>query len=171
MEPPSLVSTRTEQAQSIASMSNQLTDLEREIVELKAQQAKMLFENSERDKHLEEAQELARRNVNLIKDLKSAQVQMGQDNGNLAAQLKASQEQMATLAAQLDASQIQMAKIAAQTKASQDQIPRIAEQRQRAKPLVAASQLASGPANKPTPKPRPQHPKPQTQNPAQAPIR
>ena len=150
----------------------QLTDLEREIVELKAQQAKMLFENSERDKHLEEAQELARRNVILIKDLKSAQVQMGQDNGNLAAQLKASQEQVATLAAQLDASQIQMAKIAAQTKASQDQIPRIAEQRQRVKPLVAASsQLASGPANKPTPKPRPQHPKPQTQNPAQAPIR
>jgi septal ring factor EnvC (AmiA/AmiB activator) len=91
------------------------------------------LENSERDRHLEEAQELARRNAELIKDLKSAQSQLAQDNVNLTAQIKASQEQLATLAAQLDASQTRIAKIVAQTKASQDQIARLVEQKQRSK--------------------------------------
>lgn len=171
VEPSSFVPARTELAQSMASTTHQLVDSEREIDGLKAQQEKMLLENSERDRHFEEAQELVRRNADLVRDLKSAQSRMVQDNANLAAQLKASQEQVATLVAQLDAIQIQMARIAAQAKASQDQIARVVEQRQRAKPLVADSQPASGPTNKPTAKPRLQQTKPQTQNPAQAPTR
>jgi hypothetical protein len=170
-QPPSFVPARTELTQSIATMTHQLADSEREIEGLKAQQTKMLAENSARDKLLEEAQELARGDADLIRDLKSAQSQMAQDNANLAAQLKASQEQVVILAARLDASQIQMAKIAAQAKANQDQIARVVEQRQRAKPLIADSQPASGPTNKPTAKPRLQQTKPQTQNPAQAPTR
>ena len=170
-EPPSIVSSGTELAQSMVSTTHQSVDTEREMDELKAKQEHMLLENSERDRRLEEAHELTRKNADLIKDLKSAQSQMAQDNANFAAQLKASQDQVATLAAQLDASQIQLAKIAAQTKASQDQVARLMEQKQRPKPLSAASSPASGPTSRPSPKPQPQQARPQTQNPAPAPTR
>jgi hypothetical protein len=167
-EPPSIASARPELAQSMASMIHQLADSELEVDKLKAQQTQMLQENSVLDKHLRETQELAHKSANQINDLKSAQSQIAQDKDNLAAQLKASQEQVTTLAAQLDASQAQMAKIAAQIKASQDQIARLVEQRQkqRSKPLVAASPPASGLTNGLAPKPPLQQARPQTQNPA-----
>jgi hypothetical protein len=170
-KPPSFASLGPELAQSIASVTHQLTDSEREIDKLKAQQTQILVENLERDKHFEEKQELVRRNAALIKDLQSAESQMAQDNANLAERLKASQEQVALLAAQLDASQIQMAKIAAQTKASQDQLARAAGQKQRSRPLVAVSQPASGQTNKPSLKPQPQPTIHQTQKPGPTPIR
>ena len=170
-EPPSLVSSSTELAQTMASTTHKLADSEHEIDALKAQQAKIVLENSERDRHLEDAQELARKNADLITDLKSAQSQMVQDSVTLAAQLKASQEQVATLAAQLDASQVQMAKIMAQAKASQDQIARLVEQKQRSKRLVAASLPTSAPTSKPPPKTQLQQTRPQAQIPAQPPTR
>ena len=155
----------------MASTTHKLADSEHEIDALKAQQAKIVLENSERDRHLEDAQELARKNADLITDLKSAQSQMVQDSVTLAAQLKASQEQVATLAAQLDASQVQMAKIMAQAKASQDQIARLVEQKQRSKRLVAASLPTSAPTSKPPPKTQLQQTRPQAQIPAQPPTR
>jgi uncharacterized protein involved in exopolysaccharide biosynthesis len=171
--PPSIVSARPELAQSMASMTHQLADSELEIDKLKAQQTQILLENSELDKHLQEAQELARSNADLIKDVRSAQGQVTRDNANLAALLKASQEQVTSLAAQLDASQAQITKIAAQIKVNQDQIARLVEQKQkqRSKPLVAATQPANSPTNGPGPKTPLQQVRPKTLNPAQAPTR
>jgi chromosome segregation ATPase len=154
-------------------MTHQLADLELEIDRLKAQQTQMLQENSVLGKHLQETEELAHRSADQIRDLKLAQSQMAQDKANLAAQLKASQEQVTNLAAHLDASQAQMAKIAGQIKANQDQIARLVEQKQkqRSKPLVAASPPASGLTNGLAPKPPLQRARPQTQDPAQASTR
>lgn len=100
-EVPSVASSRPDLAQSVATMAHQLADSEQEIDKLKAHQARMLLDSAELDKHLEETQELARRNADLIKDLESAQSQMTQANVSLAAQLKASQEQVTNLTAQL----------------------------------------------------------------------
>jgi hypothetical protein len=152
---PSIASSRSEPAQTVASMARQLADAEQKIDDLRAQQAQILLDNSELDKHIKEAQELARSNAELIKDLKAAQSQMAQDNASLAAQLGASQEQVATLASKLDISQTQVAKIAAQIKASQDQIARLVERKQRSKPLVSASPPTNGPTNRPALKPPP----------------
>jgi chromosome segregation ATPase len=130
----------------------------------------MLLDNAELDKHLTATQELARRNADLIRDLESAQSQMTQANVSLAAQLRASQEQVTNLAAQLDTSQVQMANMAAQLKANQDQIARLVEHKQRSKPVVSAALPTSAPP-KPSSKPPLQQLKPQRQNPAVTPSR
>jgi septal ring factor EnvC (AmiA/AmiB activator) len=163
---PLAASPRLDPAQSVAMMARQLADAEQEIDKLKALKAQTIIENSELDKRLKEAQELVRGDADLIKDLKAAQSRMTQDNADLAAQLKASQEQVTNLAAQLDASQTQTAKIAAQIKASQDQITRLVEQKQRSKRLISASLPASSPTRKPAPRPQLQRTQPQTGNPA-----
>jgi hypothetical protein len=138
-----------ELAQSTESKRRELpqSKLESELDRLKTQQMQMLQKNSELDNHLREIENLSRNSAELIKDLKSAQSQMAQDNASLAAQVKANVERVATIAAQMDAGRAQMTEIAAQIKESQDQIARLAEhkQKQRSKSQVAASPLASRP--------------------------
>lgn len=169
-EVPSVSSSRPDLAQSVATMAPQLAESEKEIDRLKANQAQMLLDNAELEKHLTATQELARRNADLIRDLESAQSQMTQANVSLAAQLRASQEQVTNLAAQLDTSQVQMANMAAQLKANQDQIARLVEHKQRSKPVVSAALPTSAPP-KPSSKPPLQQLKPQRQNPAVTPSR
>jgi len=155
--------------QSLATMAHQLADSGQEIEELKSRQAQILLDNSELDRRLKEAQELARSHADLIKELKSAQNQMTQDNADLAAQVKASQEQVANLAAQLDASQAQVATIAAKIKASQDQNTRPVAQKPRAQLSVPTPLPANSLIKRPAPKPPLQQARPQTGNPARTP--
>ena len=158
----SVGSPRLDLDRSVAAMTHQVADLEQEIGELKSRQCQILLDNSELDRQLKQAQELARSSAELIKDLKSAQAQTAQDNADLAAQIKASQEQVTKLAAQLDAGQTQVAKIAAQIKASQDHNARLVEQKQG--PQQAR---VSSPPRQLAPRPRLQPAKPQTENPAE----
>jgi hypothetical protein len=162
----SLGSPRLDLDQSMAEMARQLADSTREIDELRTRQSQILLDNSELDRQLKEAQELARSNAGLMKDLKSIQAQMVQENADLAAQVKASQEQVTKLATQLDATQTQIGKIAAQTKASQDQKVRIVEQKPR--PKLSTPAHAINPPKQPAPRPRLQQARPQTEDPADA---
>lgn len=137
-----------------------------ELDKLKAQQMQMLQKNSELDNHLREMEDLSRRSAQLIKDLKSAQSQMAQDNANLAAQVKANIEQVAALAVQMDVGRAQMTEIAALIKENQDQIARLAghKQKQRSKSQVASSPIPSGPTTSSSAK-RLAPSRPQTANP------
>jgi hypothetical protein len=174
----SVGSPRPDLNRSVAPMTHQLADSEQEIEELKSRQAQILLDNSELDRRLKEAQQLARSNADLIEELKSAQNRMAQDNADLAAQVKASQEQVTNLAAQLDASQAQVAKIAARIKASQDQSARFIEPKQRSQ-LIEPKQRpqlstltplgADSPKKKLAPKPPLQRAPPQTETPAHTP--
>ena len=60
--------------QSVAEMARQVADFQQEIAELKTRQAQILLDNSELDRRLKEAQELAQSHADLINDLKSAQL-------------------------------------------------------------------------------------------------
>jgi len=162
----SLGSARLDLNQSMAEMARQLADSTREIDELKTRQSQILLDNSELDRQLKEAQELARSNAGLMKDLKLIQAQMVQDNADLAAQVKTSQEQLTKLATQLDVAQAQIGKIEAQTNASQDQKVRVVEQKPR--PKLSTPARAINPPKQPAPKPRLQQARPQTEDPADA---
>jgi len=156
--------------QSVAEMARQVADSQQEIAELKTRQAQILLDNSELDRRLKEAQELAQSHADLINDLKSAQTQMAHDNADLAAQVKASQEQVTKLTALLDAgAQAQAAKVTGQIKAGQDHNAALVEQKKRPKlSTTPVSMRASSPPKRLAPKPRLQPAKPQSEDPTEA---
>lgn len=161
----SVGSPRFDLDQSVTSLAHQLADSAEQIEELKSRQAQILLDNSELDRRLKQAEELAHGNADLIKELKSTQHQLAQDNADLAAQVRASQDQATNLAAQLDAGQAQVAKIAAKTGASQDQNARLVDRKQHSQLSSPALPPASSPTKKLAPKPPLQRAQPRTENP------
>lgn len=161
----SVGSPRVNLDRSVASLAHQLADSAEEIEELKSRQAQILLDNSELDRRLKQAEELARGHADLIKELKSTQQQLAQDSADLAAQVKASQEQVTNLAAQLDAGQAQVAKIAAKTRAIQDQNARPVDQKQHSQLSIPALPRVNSPTKKLAPKPASKRAQPRTEDP------
>ena len=93
-EVPATASPVPDLAQSMAAMAHHLAEAEQVIDKLKAGQAHTVSENAELDKHLKEIQEMARRNADLVDDLRVAQTQMAHDNSNIAEQLRVNQGQL-----------------------------------------------------------------------------
>lgn len=93
---------------------------------------------------------------------------MAQDNADLAAQVKASQEQVTKLTALLDAgAQAQAAKVTGQIKAGQDHNAALVEQNKRPKLSTPVSMRASSPPKRLAPKPRLQPARPQSEDPTE----
>jgi hypothetical protein len=154
-----LASAAAPDLQSSMTATRQSTEAREAIEKLTADQARILSENAKLDKELEEAQEMARQNDRLMKDLKAEQAQLVLDKARLEGQLHASEQQVTNLAAKLSASQDELAKMEIKLNAGQEQIARLLsqrQQRQRARQLSASN----NPPDKPVPTASLRQPKP-----------
>jgi chromosome segregation ATPase len=133
--------------QSVTTTARQSAEA---LEKLTADQARMLSENAELNKQLEEAQETARQNDRLMKDLKAAQAQLVLDKAKLEGQLQASEQQVTESAAKLSASQDELAKMEIKLNAGQEQIARLLSQKQQ-KQRPRQLSASTNPPDKPVP--------------------
>ncbi|MGA2998589.1 hypothetical protein [Bradyrhizobium sp.] len=123
---PTVTPIAPEMVQQIQTIARELANVEHGIDQLKAQHSQIVQENTELTEHLNATLEITRHNADLIGDIRTMQSQMARDNGNLAGQLKASQDLIAGIAAQLKESQEQVARVG------------VPDQKQRPRTLVSS---------------------------------
>jgi hypothetical protein len=145
-----LASAAAPDLQSVTTAARQSAEAQQAIEKLTTDQAKMLSENAELNKQLEEAQEMARQNDRLMKDLKAATAQLVLDKARLEGQLQASEQQVTNIAAKLSASQDDVARMEMKLNAGQEQIARLQSQKQQ-KQRPRQLSTSNNPPDKPVP--------------------
>jgi hypothetical protein len=101
----------------------EVTSLQSEIDQLKAEQSRTIHQNLELTEQLKATQEIARHDADLIEDLRATQAQMARDSHDLAGQLKATQDLMAGMAERLKESQEQVARLVASERKPRPRTP------------------------------------------------
>ena len=138
----------------------EVTSLQSEIDQLKAEQSRTIHQNLELTEQLKATQEIARHDADLIEDLRATQAQMARDSHDLAGQLKATQDLMAGMAERLKESQEQVARLVASERKPRPRTPA-------SPPLITANSTRQTLPAPPPPKrsqtraPSPLQPKPE----------
>jgi hypothetical protein len=127
-----------ELAQQIQTIARELANVEQGIDQLKTEQSQMVRDTAELAKYLKATQEIALHNADLTENLKATQAR---DNGNLADQLKASQDLMTGIAEQLRQSREQVARLVA------------SEQKPQPRPRASSPQTVASSTRRPVPAP------------------
>jgi hypothetical protein len=125
LQPVPIAPTATpELAQQVQLVTRvEVTSLQFEIDQLKAEQSKTVHQNFELTEQLKATQEFARHDADLIEDLRATQAQIVRDSHDLAGQLKATQDLMAGMAERLKESQEQVSRLVASERKTRPRTP------------------------------------------------
>jgi hypothetical protein len=138
---PAVAPPSPELSKSVEAITRELTEVQQAIEQLKTGQAQLAHDNAGLAEHLKETQEqMARQTGELADGLKQARSELIRGGVDAAAQVKASQEQMAGINQQLKATQEQLTRLGP----TDQQPPSIDTSRRKSEPTPVPRRVRAG---------------------------